>query len=133
MSWGGGTFMVFTDQKPGRVGWQNAGVTEKGKQSSWIRAALPRGLYTGNNPFSPASAAFSLFGVGQADPLLRHGADVVVGVEVGLLNFASVNHKDHIIYGDAVRKNRRRQMKKRDQIRHNLKNTSKEDCQKMNP
>lgn len=103
-------------------------MTEKGKQSSQIRAALPQGQYTGNIPFSPASAAFSLFGVGQADPLLRHGADVVVGVEVGLLNFASVDDKDHIIDGDAVRKSRCRQMKKRDQIRQNLQNTSKEDC-----
>lgn len=133
MSWGGGIFMAFTDQKLGRAGWQNAGVTEKGKQSSQIRAALPQGQYTGNIPFSPASAAFSLLGVGQADPLLRHGADVVVGVEVGLLNFASVDHKDHIIYGDAVRKNRLRQMKKRDQIRQNLKNTSKEDWQNRIP
>lgn len=124
----GGTFTVFTDQKTGRAGWQNAWETEKGKQSSQIRAALPQGQYADSIPFLPASAAFPLFGIGQADPLLCHGADVVVGVEVGLLNFASVDHKDHIIYGDAVRKNIRRLMKKRDHIRQNLKNTSKEDC-----
>lgn len=73
---------------------------------------------------APASASFPLFGVGQADPLLRHGADVVVGVEVGLLNFASIYHEDDVVYGDAARKSRGRQMRqteKRDRFRQNSK------------
>lgn len=51
----------------------------------------------------PASASFPLFGVGQANPLGRHGADVVVSVEIGLLNLSSIYHKNDIIYGDAER------------------------------
>lgn len=75
-----------------------------------IRAAHPQRQSTGKSPFlrAPASTTFPLFGVGEADPLLRHGADVVVGVKVGLLNFASVYHVNNIVYGDAVRKSRGR-------------------------
>lgn len=61
-------------------------------------------------PNEPACASFPLFGVGQADPLGCHRADVVVGVEVGLLNLASIDHINNIIYGDAGRKTSRSQM-----------------------
>lgn len=125
--------MVFTDQNRAELADKMLGWQKKAKNPSQIRAALPQGQYTGNIPFSPASAAFSLFGVGQADPLLCHGADVVIGVEVRLLNFASVDHKDHIIYGDAVRKNIHGPMKKRDQVRQNLKKYFKGRLSKSNP
>lgn len=48
-----------------------------------------------------------MFGIGQADPLSCHRADVVVGVEVGLLNLASIDHIDDVIYGDAGRQKAR--------------------------
>lgn len=55
---------------------------------------------------SPAGAALPLFGVGQAHPLLGHGADVVAGVEVGLLDLAAVDHVDNVVYGDAATRKR---------------------------
>lgn len=64
----------------------------------------------------PASAPLPLFGVGQAHPLRRHGADVVVGVKVGLLDLASINHVNDVIYGDAVRKRRERREERENQI-----------------
>jgi len=73
-------------------------------------AAVPR--YT--DAHTPAGTSFPLFGVGQADPLCRHGADVVAGVKVGLLNLASIDHIDNVIYSDAVRKSGERRRRGRD-------------------
>lgn len=56
------------------------------------------------NTDTPAGTSFPLFGIGQANPLGCHSADVVVGVKVGLLNLPSIYHVYNIIYGDAVRK-----------------------------
>lgn len=60
------------------------------------------------NTHTPASTSFPLFGIGQANPLSHHGADVIAGVKVGLLNFASIYHINNIIDGDAVRSRRER-------------------------
>ena len=59
--------------------------------------------HTHTHTHLPAGTSFSLFGVGQANPLCCHSADVVGGVEVGLLNLASIYHINNVIYGDAGR------------------------------
>lgn len=68
------------------------------------------------NTYTPASTSFSLFSIGQTDPLGCHCANVVVGVKVGLFNFASIYHIDHIIYGDAVKGKHNHSMKKSQSI-----------------
>lgn len=69
----------------------------------------------------PASTSLPLFGIGQANPLSCHGADIVVTVKVGLLNLASVYHKNDIVYGDAERTggeiNQERKKKNCDEIK----------------
>lgn len=82
---------------------------------------------------APASTSFPLFGVGQANPLLCHSADVVIGVKVGLLNLASIYHINNIIYGDAVRNSGERQMRetegKKKKTKSLRKNTSKQSVE----
>lgn len=58
---------------------------------------------------TPAGTSFPLFGVGQANPLRCHSADVVACVKVGLLNLASIYHINNVIYGDAVRESGERE------------------------
>lgn len=99
---------VFGDKK------DEAELTDRGLQRRRQTFLPDEGLHTHRDnipaisPLShtPASTSFPLLGVGQADPLLRHGADVVVGVEVGLFNFASVYHVNDIVDGDAAGKSR---------------------------
>lgn len=85
---------------------------------------------------TPASTSFSLFSIGQANPLGCHGADVVVGIKVSLLYLASINHINNIIYGDAVRKsgNKERERKEKKMTVQILwtekKNTSKQPAKK---
>lgn len=70
-----------------------------------------RQTHTHINKHTPASTSFPLFGIGQANPLCCHSADVVVGVKVGLLNLASIYHINDIVYGDAVRNSEREREK----------------------
>lgn len=58
-------------------------------------------MYTDTH--TPASTSFPLFGIGQANPLSCHGADVVAGVKVSLLYLPSIYHINYVIYGDAER------------------------------
>lgn len=73
---------------------------------------------------TPAGTSFPLFGIGQANPLGCHGADVVAGVKVGLLYLPSIYHINNVIYGDAVKKSgeRKRGRERRTKLK---KNTSK--------
>lgn len=66
-------------------------------------------------PASPSSPTSPLLGVGLANPLSGHRADVVLCVKVCLLYFSSIYHKNYIIYGNAVWKI----------DKQNIKNTSK--------
>lgn len=78
-------------------------------------------IINGQYRHAPASTSFPLFGVGQANPLLCHSADVVIGVKVGLLNLASIYHINNIIYGDAVRNSGERQRGKKRRPNHSEK------------
>lgn len=54
--------------------------------------------------FPPSCSTLPLLGIGFADPLSCHGADVVLGVKVSLLDLPPVYHEHHVIDCDAVAK-----------------------------
>lgn len=56
--------------------------------------------------FLPPCSTLPLLGIGLADPLCCHGADVVLGVKVSLLYLPPIYNKHHVIDCDAVEKNR---------------------------
>lgn len=54
--------------------------------------------------FLPSCSTLPLLGIGFADPLCCHGADVVLGVKVSLLYFPPIYNKHDVIDCDAVEK-----------------------------
>lgn len=55
--------------------------------------------------FLPPCSTLPLLGIGFADPLCCHGADVVLGVKVSLLYLPPIYNKHDVIDCDAVEKN----------------------------
>lgn len=57
---------------------------------------------------SPSCSTLPLLGIGFADPLCCHGADVVLGVKVSLLYFPPIYNEHDVIDCNAVEKKRKK-------------------------